>query len=113
MSRRFSWDTVPSCLLLAVSVAPPFIKHQLNTSILQPNILEGAGNNLSFPITPGYDLGILSNYFLSTWFIPQWCGVRANTALGFVSQHPKIMQNRVRLKSRQMFINQYHLSAKC
>lgn len=77
MSRDgFSWDTavtpVPSCLLLAASMAQPFTKHQLNTSILQPSVLEEAGTNQSFPITSAYDLQILSNYFLSIWFVPQW-----------------------------------------
>lgn len=75
-------------------------------------ILKEAWINLIFPITRGYDLGISSNYFLTTWFVSQWWGVGANRAAGLVNQHPNIMQNRVRFQSRQMLINQYHLSAK-
>lgn len=37
---------------------------------------------------------------------------RTNTAVGLVKQHFKIMQNRVGFESRQVFINQHHLSVK-
>lgn len=40
MSRDGFWDTTvildPRCLLLAVSVALPFVKHQLNASVCSP-----------------------------------------------------------------------------